>query len=239
MSFVSCSLNTINNSNGNYSGIGDFGGSISSKDPVYTVSFECNGGTKIPSQTCSTLSAPPHTTREGHVFEGWYRDSSLINPVVFPLDIRSNIKLYAKWLKVKDERICSNTSIKYIDNSLSSEVRYQITPSGFDLQELANKGYRIKIEVEYDYYYKKDYDVLFDVGYMGSPKYDVSITNSDNVGQFKENLSTEKSVKTRKITYTANAIDYMNTIIYLKFSTDNIQNIIYFKNIKVTYTAYQ
>ena len=47
---------------------------------------------------------------------------------------------------------------------------YDITPTGFDYDKLEKSGYRIKIKVTYDVYYKKDYDVPFDVGYASLPK---------------------------------------------------------------------
>ena len=41
----------------------------------------------------------------------------------------------------------------------------------------------------------KDYNVLFDIGYAGSPKYEFSIYNTDLVGYFEENLSTTKTAQ--------------------------------------------
>ena len=134
---------------------------------------------------------------------------------------------------------CEDASIKFLDDSKSSNVIYQIMPSGMDFEALAKKGYRIRIEVSYDVYYKKDYNVLWDIGYMGSPKYEVAIYNSDKVGNYQNDLTTKITSQTRTITYESAARDCANTIIYLKFSTDNIQNIIYFTNINVSFTAYK
>ena len=121
-----------------------------------------------------------------------------------------------------------------MDDDRNSSVVFIITPVGFDFSELASRGYKIRIDVEYDFYYKKDYDIPFDIGYMGSPKYEVSIFNSDKIGQFKSDLSTKSAIQTRTISCETAAANYENTIIYLQFSTDNIQNIIYFKNIVVS-----
>ncbi len=206
---------------------------------IHTVSFISNGGTAVDTKKCSELLNAPNTTRNGYLFDGWFTDAYLKTPVVYPLKLTSDMQLYAKWIKLEDYKTCSNSSIKFLDSTKNSSVVYQITPTGFDFSTLAEKGYKLKIEVEYDVYYKKDYDMIWDIGYLGSPLYEVSIYNSDKVGQFKENLPTQKNAQTRTITYTTDAENYQDTIIYLEFSTDNIQNIIYFKNIKVNYIAYK
>ena len=126
-----------------------------------------------------------------------------------------------------------DTAIKFLDNGYKSASYYQLNPPGFDLQALAAEGYIMKIHVTYDVYYRKDYDVLWDVGYAGAPKYEVYILNSDNIGSCDENITATKSARTRSISYKASVSSLLNTSLYLKFSTDNIQNIIYFENIKV------
>ena len=40
---------------------------------------------------------------------------------------------------------------------------------------LAALGYNVKIQVSYEVYYEKDYNVAFDLGYMGAPDHDVAI----------------------------------------------------------------
>lgn len=204
---------------------------------IHTVSFVSNGGTNVANMKIVTLETAPATTRVGHEFKGWYKDEALTVPVIYPLEITSDITLYASWLKISDTRNCENTSIKFMDNNKNSNCVWQITPPGFDLEALSREGYVIQIDVEYEVYYRKDYNVPFDVGYLGSPKYEAYVLNSDYTVVSKKDLTTASSSRTRTMTYTANASNFINTQIYLKFSTDNIQNIIYFKNIKVTYTC--
>lgn len=235
LSLIGCSLGGIDiNNDGN----DDLSLNLSSPI-VYTVSFNTNGGTRVPSKKVVELARAPMTSQAGCEFKGWYRDPNFEIPVIYPLKVDSNMTLYARWLKVEGTARCENASIKFMDDSYSSSLMYTISPSGFDLQALASEGYTIEIEVEYDVYYRKDYDILWDIGYAGSPKYEVYIYNSDRIGVAKENLSTKTSSQTRKITYTASAHAYQNTAIYLKFSTDNIQNVIYFKNIQVNYKCYK
>ncbi len=202
----------------------------------YNVTFETNGGTSISEQNASVIQKSPNTTKEDHVFLGWCIDESLNTAVQFPLDVEKDMTLYAKWLRISQTSTCKNTSLKFLDDRTGSAT-YDISPSDFDLDALDKNGYFLRIEVTYDVYYKKDYDVPFDIGYAGSPKYEVSIYNSDLIGVLDEDMSTSKTTKTRTIKIEDYTTNLKNTKLRLTFSTDNIQNIIYFKNITVQYTC--
>ena len=191
----------------------------------YTINFDTNGGTSIQSKTIETLTYAPTTTREGYLFTGWYLDESLTTAVIFPLSIDNDMTIYANWLKISDKSKCKDASIKW-DKDHDSSVLWYITPSGFDLDELSKKEYNLEITVTYNVYYKKDYNVLWDVGYAGSPKYEAYILNSDNVGVIKENLTTNLEADSRSMTYKIKTADLIHNSITLRFSTDNIQNII-------------
>ena len=145
-------------------------------------------------------------------------------------------KVDEKPLKLSDSLRCENCSITLFFDEDSS-VGYSITPSGFDMEKLEKEGYLMKITVTYDVYYKKEWDI--DLGYAGSPKYEISILNSYGYGKRDENLPTSKTTETRTFSLTARIVDIKDTRLTLRFSTDNIQNRIYFKNIKVTYRCYK
>lgn len=69
-------------------------------DIVYTVTFNSNGGSEVPSQQVTkgnTVSRPPNPTREGYAFLGWYLDDNLVQIYNFNTPVTSNITLYAKW----------------------------------------------------------------------------------------------------------------------------------------------
>ena len=73
--------------------------------PKYTVKFDSNGGSNVSDivdvKENSTISKPKDPTREGFVFEGWYKDEDLKTPWDFKTDkITSNITLYAKWIEI-------------------------------------------------------------------------------------------------------------------------------------------
>ena len=205
---------------------------------VYTVYFQTNGGTSIPPKSVTSLDRAPQTYKENHEFRGWYRDESLTVPALYPLDVTDDIILYAKWLRTSDTMKCTDASIKCW-NDMSSGYTYTITPPRFDLNTLASEGYIIEITVKYDVYYKKDYDVPWDVGYMGAPKYEIYIYNDSSCVAANENLTTSTSSKTRTITYKTTVSNLKNSKIKLTVSTNNIQNIVYFENIVITYNCYK
>lgn len=66
----------------------------------YSVSFETNGGTNIPSQSIlsgSKINLPPEPTKAGYVFMGWFTDSECTSEYNTNTLVNSNIILYAKF----------------------------------------------------------------------------------------------------------------------------------------------
>lgn len=142
-------------------------------------------------------------------------------------------------LKLEDSAKCENFSIKFMDDDYSSSTSFYITPNGFEMDKLEEKGYSMQINVTYNVYYRKDYNVLWDVGYAGSPKYEISIVNEDGLGKFEYDLPTTKSPVSKSLTLTAQIADIKDQRWVLSFSTNNIQNIIYFSDILITYTCFK
>ena len=201
----------------------------------FTVRFDTNGGTWVDSIiTTNYINYSPSTTKDNHVFDGWYYDLAFTNKATFPLCVKNSTTLYAKWIKTSYTATCNDRSIKDWGSN-SSKISYDITPTGFDLKALEEKGYKVSISVSYDVYYRKDYDVPFDVGYVGAPKYEIYLDNARGVGPYEEDIKATKSSVTKNISYTY-PISALNDIT-LTFSTNNKQNIIYFENIKITYTC--
>ena len=175
-------------------------------------------------------------SKKNYIFTGWYTDKSHSTLYDFTRPVKNNFTLYAGYTlsytskSIKDFRIKSSIS----ENSSAS---YNITPYNFDLEYLKKQGYGIKITVIYSYYYVKDYDVLLDIGYAGSPKFEFSIFNTDGVGYFENDLPTKKETQTETYSVVSDISFINNKDMFLKFSTDNIQNLIYFKNITVNIEA--
>jgi len=84
---------------------------------LYTVCFECNGGTPVASQTVThgeTATKPTDPTREGYTFDGWYSDNvtflskldfetavtdvTFLDEWDFATPITEDMTLYAKWI---------------------------------------------------------------------------------------------------------------------------------------------
>ncbi|MBQ9098166.1 MAG: InlB B-repeat-containing protein [Clostridia bacterium] len=205
--------------------------------PNYTVKFETNGGSAVAAKSLNVLEKAPTTTKKDYLFDGWYRDKSLTTAAVFPLELEGDTVLYAKWLQLKGQTTCKKTSIKMWEGS-NSLTSYTITPNGFDYESLKKYGYvGINVTVTYEVKYRKDYDALWDIGYAGSPEYEVMLLNSDGVGEIKEGLGTSKSYTERTISCGFRFEQLENGAICLTFSTDNIQNTVFIDNIVVAYVC--
>ena len=76
---------------------------MKSKDGVtYTVTFDSNDGSSVPSKTVasgSKISKPADPTKPDYTFGNWYKDSDLITIWNFAGDtVTGNITLYASWI---------------------------------------------------------------------------------------------------------------------------------------------
>lgn len=68
----------------------------------YTVTYESNGGSTVPSQTVKyneTANKPADPTKSGCTFAGWYTEEKLTNKYDFATPVTGNITLYAKWTR--------------------------------------------------------------------------------------------------------------------------------------------
>lgn len=204
---------------------------------THTVRFESNEGTPVSPQEIGMLTEVPQTTRDGHVFCGWFLDQELKTPVTYPMRVKKDITLYAKWTRDTDQLILENATVQFdSDNTYLYKAEYLITPQGLDIQALADQGYSIQIDVSYEVYYVKDYDVMFDLGYMGAPDHDVHIVDAYEVGEIVENLPTATDPQAEHVS-TVVAADLLKTPFFLKLLTYNMQNIVCFQNVVVNYTC--
>lgn len=80
------------------------GGNIS----TYTVSFDSDGGTKVESISArknTILNKPENPTKDGYVFEGWYKDKECTSAFDFSTQITKSITLYAKWTEKNENKM--------------------------------------------------------------------------------------------------------------------------------------
>lgn len=170
------------------------------------------------------------------IFMGWYTDSACMIPYDFSRPVTTSFKLYAGFsLKIKTFN-CSDIKIKALSSTYNGSTTFALSLDGFDYSYLEKKGMGLQFKVMYSVKYKKDYDVPYDIGYAGSPKYELSLNNGES-GYQEENLSTTKSAVEKCYTYNTPLNFSKDGLIYLAFSTDNVQNIISFSNIVITVEA--
>lgn len=219
--------------------IGDIGdiGSIGGINIIpHTATFVTNGGTEVEQITTTKIENEPSTEKENYLFDGWFLDTHFMNLAIFPYKLEDNVTFYAKWVKISDELRFEKGSIKFMNTKYSGSVSYDITPQVFDydrLFELQKNG--IRITIQYNVYLKKDYNVPFDIGYAGSPKYEVYVTDSSSNGYANEDLPITTTSESKVISCDF-SLDYLkNNRFTLTFSTNNIQNIICFENIIISY----
>lgn len=105
---------------------GTEGGSISTNEQKYLVSFDLNGveGT-APKLQIVTASAgivyPEVPMSSGYVFVGWYKDKEGTEKYDFSADITSDLILYAKWYKTSAGGHSTTTIDVISDNNSSSD----------------------------------------------------------------------------------------------------------------------
>lgn len=204
---------------------------------TYKVKFETNGGSGVETMSTKEIKSSPKTYKNNYIFDGWYLDPQFKNFVVFPYKVENDITFYAKWLLSTYTARCVNGEIKFLDSDYSSTLSFNVTPN-FDYERLIEIGYRgVKISITYDVRYEKDFNIPFDIGYAGSPKYEVYIMNSDLLGYGEEDLETFINKKTISHQYNISFNNLKDEKYHLTFSTDNVQNVIYFSNITVSFTV--
>ena len=205
----------------------------------FDITFNTNGGTSINPQTTNEINTMPVTQRDNYYFDGWYYDEDFRTPVVFPLEVKRDMTLYAKWIRLQATYSYESFKIKHLDSSYYSSYKLNLEPDHLELAKLKALGYKIRITVEYDVYYRKDYDVPLDLGYAGSPKYEVSINNRDELGVYKNDLSTTTYRRSYSVSYSVSIAALEKDAFWAQFSTNNVQNIICFENVKVTFECYK
>ena len=81
---------------------------------TFTVTFNSKGGSAVENQTVNSgevATKPTDPTREGHVFQGWYKEEAYTNKFNFATEtITANITLYARWtVKADSYTVTFNT----------------------------------------------------------------------------------------------------------------------------------
>uniref|UniRef100_UPI002552407B InlB B-repeat-containing protein n=1 Tax=Lysinibacillus sp. fls2-241-R2A-57 TaxID=3040292 RepID=UPI002552407B len=89
----------------------------------YIVTFDSNGGSKIPSQTVAyktLVKAPSNPKKEGYLFIGWYKNKEFTKAWDFAKDVvAEDLTLYARWMK--ESNGCDIT-FKDIDHNWAQDM---------------------------------------------------------------------------------------------------------------------
>ena len=135
----------------------------------YTVTYESNGGSTVPSQTVKyneTANKPADPTKSGCTFAGWYTEEKLTNKYDFATPVTGNIALYAKWTRnytprpytpptvviPDDDALGLNTTdhLAYIVGYGNGEVRPQNNITRAETMTLVNRVLNRQPETEDD-----------------------------------------------------------------------------------------
>jgi len=76
------------------------------------LTYEVAGGSAIPENSGDwgrTINAPADPTKAGHNFMGWYKDAGLTEAFTFPVELKADTKIYAKW-KAQPRKLTFNSN---------------------------------------------------------------------------------------------------------------------------------
>jgi uncharacterized repeat protein (TIGR02543 family) len=92
---------------------------------TYTITFDSNGGAAVGSlslQAGASLGNLPLTTKERYIFNGWFKDSALTQPVMNDDTVGGNMTLYADYSALPDSAVKSVPSATAMDQAPSFTV---------------------------------------------------------------------------------------------------------------------
>ena len=139
-------------------------------------------------------------------------------------------------MKLNDEKTFDDVRIEHKIDLLNqvTKATYYVTPTDFDFEALIEGGYKMEITASFELSYEKTWGIG-DFGYFGAPQYDVSILDKNGVGESRKAVTIQENNETVSVKYTANVKDLVDNSVVLTLSSGNIQNVVFFKNIVVSY----
>lgn len=175
--------------------------------------------------------------KDDYMFKGWYTDSACMVPYDFSRPVTTNFKLYAGFaLKTKTIN-CHDIKIKSLSSTYDSYENMGLSLVGFDYDYLEKNNMGLQFRITYNVKYQKDYNMLFDIGYAGAPEYDLSLINSSYNGYSKDDLTTTATAVKKSYSFNTPTYFSKDKSVRLKFSTDNVQNIVIISDIVVVVEA--
>lgn len=93
---------------------------------AYSVAFDSNGGTDVPTQYIiigNAATKPTAPTKTGKVFCGWYLDSDCKTPYDFASAVTGQLTLYAKWADTSSQDLLVQRIYRYTGSVVTPVVR--------------------------------------------------------------------------------------------------------------------
>ncbi|QJD85646.1 S-layer homology domain-containing protein [Cohnella herbarum] len=106
---------------------------------TYTITFETNGGSTIPSlslQQGKRLNNLPVPLKVGAIFQGWYKDSGLTQVLLNDDVVSGNMTLYAKYIDSVEEAVQSIPSITVLDQAPSFKIKVTDTTGSLTAEQV-------------------------------------------------------------------------------------------------------
>ena len=128
---------------------------------TYTVTFDSNGGSSVPSQTVeknAKATPPTDPTRNGYTFDGWYTTASGGQKFDFNTTITGNITLYAHWRNRDDKQDAKEYYETYSDliDIIAVEESKNVLTEAQVKSVLEERGF-VNYSITYDYSINGDY----------------------------------------------------------------------------------
>lgn len=96
-----------------------------SKDVVFTVTFDSQGGSDVPSVAVKEgekITLPSNPTKAGYVFDGWYLSTDFAKKFNARQAITADITVYAKWKEDSGHQEKETFTVKF-DTRGGSEIK--------------------------------------------------------------------------------------------------------------------
>ena len=124
-------------------------------EDTYTVTLNLGDSTEDRQMT-NLKVAPVAPEKDGYEFEAWYTDAELQNAATFPMELNSNLTLYAKYLKKYTLTLVSMGS----ENTTLEVAKLKLAPTPPDREGYTFNGWYLdssyKKAVEYPYVLEKN-----------------------------------------------------------------------------------
>ena len=158
-------------------------------NPVYTVTFDTNGGSPVTSSTAEKdqmISAPAAPTKNKATFKGWYKDSNCTQEWAFNSDtIVDDTTLYAKWNNAPT--VSDDFKSTFADTQVSGNAMEQASDPDsenltYDKESEPTNG-TVSVNSDGTWTYTPN------AGYTGTDSFNITVNDGDNTSTITVNIT--------------------------------------------------